>query len=109
MVLINTLVSGLLLGSGVLSAAVPRHISARTTVNKNQIDSLLGTIIGEPTPENVRRQVAEHSILKPIRLSQLNSFLSGRPAKRSSTDSAGFELTDKEKLIYGLAGSMYEF
>lgn len=81
MVLINTLVAGLLLGPGVLSAAVPQYNSART----------------------VRRQVAAPSTLKPIRLSQLDSVLSGRPVKRD-TDSAGFALTDKEKLIYGLAG-----
>lgn len=104
MVLINALVAGLFLGPGVLSASIPRHISARTAVSKNNVNPPLGDVFIEYTPKNVRRQVAAHSILKPIKLSQLNSLLSGR-AKRD-TDSAGFVLTDKEKLVYGIAGGM---
>lgn len=106
MVLINALIAGLLLGPGVLSASVPRHISARTAVSKNQVNPLLSGVFAEHPPKNVRRRVAAHSTLKPIKLSQLNSLLSGRAAKRD-TDSAGFALTDKEKLVYGMAGGMY--
>lgn len=104
MVFINALVAGLLLGPGVLGAS----ISARTAVSKNNVNPSLGAIVAEYVPKNVRRQVAAHSTLKPIKLSQLDSLLSGRAAKRD-TDSApaGFVLTDKEKLVYGLAGGMY--
>lgn len=101
MVFINALVAGLLLGPGVLGAS----ISARTAVSKNTVNPSLGAVI----PKNVRRQVAAHSTLKPIKLSQLDSLLGGRATKRTDSAPAGFVLTDKEKLVYGLAGGMYSF
>lgn len=109
MVLINALVAGMLLGQGVLGAAVPRDISARTVLDKNQVDSFLNTIIGKrAAPKLARRQIASESILKPIKLCQLDAIANGGLVKRdAASDSAGFELTDKEKLVFGLAGGNY--
>lgn len=110
MVLINALVASLLLGQGALGAAVPRDISTRSVIDKTQVDSFLNAIIGKRTPETVRRQVATESVLKPIKLSQLNAITNGARVRRdAASDSAGFALTDKEKLVYGLAGGIPDF
>lgn len=79
MVLITSLLASLLLAPTALGAAVPRAAAA------------------------ARRQVTPHPTLRPIRAAQLDALMGNRVAQ-PDTEADGFGLTQKEELLYGLAG-----
>lgn len=84
MVLITSLLASLLLAPTALGAAVPRAAA----------------------PAPVRRQVTPHPTLRPIRAAELGALMGSRVARRD-VEADGFELTQKEELLYGLAGGAW--
>lgn len=88
MVMISPLLAGLLLAPAALGAAVPRCLPA----------------------QHARREVAapptSRPTLRPIRPAQLGALMGARTAANREAD-AGFVLTDKEELLYGLAAGVY--
>lgn len=110
MVLINALVAGLFLGQGVLGAAMPRDLSTRTIIDKSQVDTFLNSIVGKRAVPKMRRQEGVQFKVKPIKFPQFAEIFGSDnrdTAVKRNAASAGFALTDKERLIYGLAGGMH--